>query len=356
MIAVASDFRSAYLSLEAFGKQSAQWRGSMLGTVCFTPLTHDALPDALDAPFAPVSMPALDIDGTAETSCEAWFTAGPVVYGRRDSLYFGHDADLLFGSIQLDEAAFASPEAAADGKTPLQRAAESAYTAIFALMDELRFPHVLRFWNYISDINAECHGLERYRQFNMGRQDGFIRRGRQTAGSVVPAASAVGCDAGPLTVYFLAGRGAKPIAIENPRQVSAYHYPAQYGPRAPTFSRASVARIGDADVLLISGTASIVGHQSVHVGDVLGQVRETVENLKAIVHQANLAAPQAQFVLEDLCFKAYVRNASDVTVIDGELRQRLGASARILYLRADICRQDLLVEIEATGGHPLDLL
>lgn len=356
MIAVASDFRSTYLSLDAFNQQAAQWRGSMLGAVCFTPLGRDVHPAVADAPFAPVPMPALKVDGSTETSCEAWFSAGPVSYGRRGNLSFGHDAGLLFGSIQLDEERLANAEAAGAGKTPLQQAAENAYASIFALMDELRFPHVLRFWNYISQINTECHGLERYRQFNMGRQDGFIARGRETVGDVVPAASAVGCDPGPLTVYFLAGRGDRPIAIENPRQVSAYHYPSQYGPRAPTFSRASVTRIGDADVLLISGTASILGHRSVHVGDVVGQVRETLENMKAIVHEANRAAPAADFILEDLSFKVYVRNANDVAAIDQELRQRLGAAARILYLRADICRQDLLVEIEATGGHPLDFL
>ena len=107
------------------------------------------------------------------------------------------------------------------------------------------------------------HGLERYRQFNIGRQDAFLDSHRGATGNV-PAASAIGLAGGPLSVAFLAG-ATPALAVENPRQVSAYLYPADYGPRSPTFSRAVRATLSGQEALFVSGTASIVGHRTVPV-------------------------------------------------------------------------------------------
>jgi len=323
-----------------------------LAAVCFTPLSNDAVAASLGAPFANVPMPLLDDDGMPGSVCEIWKANGTLRSGRHGDIVYRHNDDILFGTIQLNEAQFDTADVALAGKTPLQAAAETAYRTIFELIDALRFPHILRFWNYIAHINIASHGGERYRQFNIGRQSGFLHGGRQTAGGVVPAASAVGCDAGPLTVQFIAGRGAMPVAVENPRQVSAYHYPTQYGQRSPTFSRASVTRVGDADLLFLSGTASIVGHQSMHAGDPVAQVQETLANIRAVLGEAGRVAPRTRFTLDDLCYRVYVRRPEDLAAIRRTLREALGASARLLFLRADICRHDLLVEIEATAGHP----
>lgn len=342
------DLQCAYLPVEGSRDDLRQWKGRALGGVCFSALPPE--PGAAGLPLVHVPMPALDPGGLARSACEMWSAHGASCYGDRHGVKYGHNEDVLFGAISLDDAQF-DAAAAHDGKAPLQRASESVYQAIFDVADELRFPHILRFWNYIGNITGESHGLERYRQFNLGRQDAFLSRGRTVTGSV-PAASAVGIGHGGLTVYFLAGRGPAPVAIENPRQVSAYRYPARYGPRSPTFSRASVARVGKNDILFLSGTASIVGHETLHAGDVVAQTRETLANIAALVEEAGKAAPQAGFAMASLCYKVYVRRPADVPAIDAELRRALGPDGRILYLRADICRQDLLMEIEAAGGHP----
>lgn len=343
-----SPLQCAYLPFDLYRQSAPAWKRGLLGAVCFA--AGQQLPDAEDAhgPLARVAMPPLG--GTA-AACELWSADGELVHGAQGALRYGHNGRLLFGAIQLDEAGFSGT----DAQTPLRQATEAAYRAIFQLTDALAYPAILRFWNYIGDINGESHGMERYRQFNMGRQDGFLAHGRQVAGAV-PAASAVGSAAGPLTVAFLAGRGVSTMPIENPRQVSAYDYPADYGPRSPTFSRASVCRIGEDDVLFLSGTASIVGHRTLHHGDVAAQTRETVRNIEAMVAEANRVAPRAAFTLADLCYKVYVRHAGDVGAIRDVLRCSLGEDARLIFLQADICRQDLLVEIEATAGHPLDLM
>ena len=64
--------------------------------------------------------------------------------------------------------------------------------------------------------------------------------------------------AGPLAIGFLAGR-AVPRHFENPRQVPAFEYPAQYGPRPPSFSRATAVKAGEGRWIFISGTAAVVG-------------------------------------------------------------------------------------------------
>jgi enamine deaminase RidA (YjgF/YER057c/UK114 family) len=207
---------------------------------------------------------------------------------------------------------------------------------------------LVRVWNYLPDINLETHGLERYRQFNTARHEASRAWGRAVAGSV-PAASALGAEPGsPLTLYFLASQRT-PAFIENPRQVSAYRYPAQYGPRSPAFSRATVLGEGDEATLFISGTASIVGHRTLHAGDPVGQTRETLANIEALLEEAGRRARMA-LRLETLAYKVYVRDPKDLPVIRAEVASALGAKASVLYLKADICRRDLAVEIEAAGG------
>jgi chorismate lyase / 3-hydroxybenzoate synthase len=207
-------------------------------------------------------------------------------------------------------------------------------------------------WNYLPDINRDSGGTERYRQFNSARQHALRASGRALAGNV-PAASALGAArASPLVVYFLAGRTA-PIFVENPRQVSAYHYPRQYGSHSPVFSRAALLRQRASLTLFISGTASIVGHRSLHVGDTAAQTRETLANIEALLAEANRVASGAHFSLDALACKVYVRRPADLPVIQAELARAFGPDARIVYLQADICRQDLLVEIEATAMSPL---
>jgi enamine deaminase RidA (YjgF/YER057c/UK114 family) len=143
------------------------------------------------------------------------------------------------------------------------------------------------------------------------------------------------------------------VFVENPRQVSAYHYPPQYGSHRPAFSRAALLTQGDRRTLFISGTASIVGHESLHVGDCAAQTRETLANIAALLEEANRVAAGTHFDRGALAYKAYVRRSADLPVVQRELTSVLGPDAQIVYLQADICRQDLLVEIEATGICPL---
>ena len=343
-----SPLQGVNLSGAALLKQPARWHDSMLGALCFSADAVENPMADMGVPCMRVAMQRLDVGGSI---CEVWYGGGPPTQGRSGAIHFRHDDEVLFGVMVLSEALF---DGAAD-KTPLRQAAESAYSQVFALLDTLRYPYLFRVWNYFANINTPSYGLERYRQFNLGRQDAFVAHGRDVAGNV-PAACALGFAQGPLTIAFLAGRVA-PLSIENPRQISAYQYPQQYGPRSPMFSRAALVRLGKDEILFISGTASIVGHATLHRANVVAQARETMTNIEAVLAEANRNRDRTTggptFDLASLHYKVYVRRPADLPQIRAELAQCVGNPPKAVYLQADVCREDLLLEIEAYAAHPV---
>jgi len=360
------------------GEGPMRWEG-VLGVARFAGATPAPL-SATGVPVAHVGTPVLgssscDEIRASDQLCEVWRTRHPVSSGQRADVRYRHGGQILFGCIAVHESdAGSTPGAAgamgaagavgaagaagaagavgtagaAGAASTLHAATEQAYSQVFAALDELGYPHLLRVWNYVPQINADTHGTERYWQFNSARRQALQAFGRDLTGANVPAACALGSAGGtPLVIYFLASREA-PLAIENPRQMSAYEYPPQYGPR-PAFSRASLLREAAGPVLFISGTASIVGHETRHAGDVRAQTHETLVNIEALLHEAARVCGDAHFGLEDLAYKVYVRHGADLPQIRAQLQSALGPRARVMYLQADICRQDLLLEVEATG-------
>jgi len=299
-----------------------------LGALAYGPWSDGPWMSGVDAPLL------IGDDAMADL----WIASGRIDSGRSGAARWRTDGHWVLGSIDLHE----------DGHG-LEQAAEAAYRDLFQALQDTGCPHLLRIWNYLPRINEDGGGLERYRQFNMGRQQAFLDAGHAVYEGA-PAACALGVQRGALSIRFLAGQQA-PLPIENPRQVSAYRYPSAYGPRPPTFSRAALADLGDAQLgLFISGTASIVGHSTVHPDDVAEQTRETLRNLAVVVDEANRRCG-AGFEVEALHPVVYVRHAADAPRVRDVLVEVLGPDAPLLrhavYLQADICRQDLLVEIEA---------
>jgi enamine deaminase RidA (YjgF/YER057c/UK114 family) len=298
-----------------------------------------------DIPVAYVHTPVLS---DAHEMLEVWRAGERVQVSSHGRVRHASGGDFFFGSIAVREAELTSPGASGQ-RSPLELATDLAYREIYATLAAAGNPQLVRVWNYIPDINLDAHGLERYRHFNTARQQASLAAGRAVAGNV-PAASALGGASGsPLTIYFLASRRA-PAFIENPRQMSAYRYPAQYGPRSPAFSRATVLGDGSEATLFVSGTASIVGHRTLHAGDPAAQTRETLVNIESLLEEAARTTSIELLRLETLAFKVYVRAPKDLPTIRAELESALGSDANLLYLKADICRQDLAVEIEAVGG------
>ncbi len=347
----------AYLPRNQLAARSAAWWEGVLGVVGFEG-PPDIAPES--APIAASMTPAL---GGAEALCEVWRLTGDraaasmPATARHGRVQYRCAGPLLFGSLMIAETGLSGIESACPtggngAVTALMRATDAAYREIFELTTASGYPHLVRIWNYLAEINGQADGEERYRQFNSARKTVFQNCGRFTAGSV-PAASALGSMAGsPFSLYFLAAREA-PLAIENPRQVSAYHYPPQYGEHCPIFSRASLMCATTGINLFVSGTASIVGHETRHRGDAAAQTAESLANIGAVVDEANRLLGASRYSLDQLTFKVYVRHPGDLAAIAAQIERSAARKAPIVYLRADVCREDLLVEIEANGASML---
>ena len=328
-----------YWSSNEVGSQPASWWQGVLGVVGFEK------PPSLDRARIPVAASMIPSLSGGDV-CEVWRVADPDIQLASGSaqarVRYRHSDDLLFGSLILAERTIdAGSESGA-----LLRATEIAYQEIFDVLSDTEHPHLIRIWNYLPQINAQSDGDERYRHFNSARQTAFRKSGRAIMGTV-PAACALGSPAGsPLCIYFLAARR-PPKMIENPRQTSAYHYPPKFGRHSPIFSRACLWGESSSSKLFVSGTASIVGHETIHRGDVIAQTRETLVNIGALLAEANRVVGSTRYSLDALQLKVYVRRPADLAAIKATLSARTAAST--IFLKADICREDLLVEIEAVG-------
>jgi chorismate lyase/3-hydroxybenzoate synthase len=240
----------------------------------------------------------------------------------------------------------------------------SAYDAIAKAVASRRY-HPIRFWNFVPGPHAEmAPGLDRYMVFNAGRYDAYARwHGTPRAFShALATASAVGVESSDLVICCLTAREPG-TAVENPRQTSSWQYSPRYGPRPPCFARATIVSYGGNRQLLIGGTASIVGEDSQHIGDAAGQVEETVANLTALIAaaRARCVPPQEPDAiesdrpadateigrLEDV--RVYVARAQDAALVHALVLARCPGVTRLEMTLSQICRPELLVEIEGVA-------
>lgn len=207
-----------------------------------------------------------------------------------------------------------------------------------------------RIWNYVPHINApDATGLENYQAFCRGRSLAFQAELGAAFTQRLPAASAVGLESDRLAVIFAASPHAS-RHFENPRQVPAYAYPPEHGPRPPSFARATVVpRTADRADIFISGTAAITGHTTLAPGDTAAQLGPTLENLRAIGRACGAGETLAAHRAAARHLKVYLRHPADYPAVAAVLAQHLlVAGDHVTYLRSDICRAALNVEIELT--------
>ncbi len=298
----------------------------LLALVRYGAGAHDATGPALvvDVPFEQL--------GTAPVT-EAWTVPGPVRRGEHGRVRWAAAGPLLFGTLR----------APANAPGALDAASLALYHEMLDATAALGCRDLLRVWNCVPRINEDEDGLERYKRFCAGRSRAFEERLGPDFANALPAASAVGGTGDDLVVYFLAGHGGA-RHFENPRQVAAWAYPPCYGPRSPSFARATAAPPELGNALFLSGTASVVGHESAHPGDVLAQLDETLRNIAALVDHA--AGGDAAGLERVTLLKTYVRHAADRARIEERLRAALGTRVPLLFVQGDICRAELLLEIE----------
>jgi len=219
--------------------------------------------------------------------------------------------------------------------------------AAFAAMEEIlaaegmTYGHVVRQWNYIEGmLEVEDGGRQRYQDFN------DVRSARYATSEFprgYPAATGIGQTAGGVVIEFIAldAPGAVEIApVSNPRQIDAHCYSEGVlvgevvTKTSPKFERAKrVARNGR-ETVFVSGTASIIGEESVALGDVAAQTAVTLENIATLTPDGTLSS-----------LRAYVKRAEDIPAVRAVCESTLG-DIPALYVHSDVCRDELLVEIE----------
>ncbi len=225
------------------------------------------------------------------------------------------------------------------------------------LYDELfeltRDQYLFRIWNYVPEINSGPGDQERYRQFCVGRSESFHRAFGSDEVAYMPAGTCVGIEGDALVVLFLAA-DSQPDHHENPNQTPAYRYPRKYGPKSPSFARATTGTINGAHHRYISGTAAVLGHESQALGDLAAQIEITCDNLEQIVAQTLAGTPYSAADQTFLSGKVYLRDPSHYAQAHALLQKRFPKYAdTFIYLCSDICRKDLLVEIELAFLDPV---
>ncbi|MDC0766354.1 FkbO/Hyg5 family chorismatase [Streptomyces sp. HD] len=289
-------------------------------------------------------IPQLDIHmshTTRDGFTEVWPAQGTVLSGEDRGIVHARDGVHMFCAGRMAPA------------PAYVKTARDAYMTALDLLASAGYTDVFRVWNVIGRINDDnAEGLEIYRDFCRGRAEAFEACAPET--SQIPAASGVGALGEGISFYLLAARPGRTTSIENPLQVPAYRYPVRYGPKSPTFARAThlrprPAEANGADRIYVSGTAAIRGHESLHIGDVEAQCRMSLANIARLLAPGNitrhgLSGPAGLTSMRQA--RVYVREQADIPLVRRLCHEAFPAATDISFLNVDLCRRELLVEIE----------
>lgn len=222
------------------------------------------------------------------------------------------------------------------------------------------YDQVIRTWLYLGDIVGAEGETQRYKELNRARSDFYrdLQFGANysppaSGRALYPASTGIGAEGADVVISSIALAGYRSdlslLPLENPLQTSAFDYGTQYGSESPKFARAMAILTEDLATTFISGTASITNSETRFVDDVEGQTRQTLDNIEALISEDNFrrhGAPGLGATLQDLgLVRVYIKRQEDYAKTKAVCEARLGELPTI-YAVADICRPELLVEIE----------
>lgn len=215
---------------------------------------------------------------------------------------------------------------------------------------------IVRQWNYIPQITRIEGRAQHYQDFNNARSafyDGVDWK------NGYPAATGIGTACGEVTVDMetVLPSDRSQIVIEkidNNLQVSAFDYSCHVlvgeknsGKTSPKFERAKSVAFDGEKLLYISGTAAIRGEESLEATGVLQQTQATIENIENLVSQVREGAEAKNMAVgnEFLALRVYLKYAADYDRVRAAVA-KIYPGVPALYSLADVCRDNLLVEIE----------
>jgi enamine deaminase RidA (YjgF/YER057c/UK114 family) len=240
-------------------------------------------------------------------------------------------------------------------------AAGAAFDQMKAILDaeDMSFDHLVRQWNYIGNILQIKKGIQNYQAFNEVRSEVY-QKYRKIHG--YPAATGIGMKLDGVCLDFCALKTKEPVTIipiENPDQVNAYEYGQEVlkgvigkgNPlkHPPQFERALLISGERKSTIFVSGTASIIGQKTIGFENVEEQTRITIDNINKLTDQrriGNMISPAFKDWGKYILLRVYVKNQLDFEKVKSICRERF-PEVPAIYIQSDICRDDLLVEIEA---------
>ena len=234
-----------------------------------------------------------------------------------------------------------------------------AFESAMAILAEegLSIHHIIRQWNYIESIawlDNVPDSEQNYQMFNDVRAH-YYNKGVFKFG--YPAATGIGMNTGGVIIDFIALSESDIISIKaigNPGQIDAHKYSEivlegnSDQKCTPKFERAKLVTIGTRNYIYVSGTASILGEKTVHEGDVEEQTLTTIENIKRLFSKENQDSLGLKFDVAKIQFshlRVYVKFKKDIPAVQKVCDTELNCKSS-LFLESDVCREDLLVEIE----------
>ncbi|WP_229813490.1 FkbO/Hyg5 family chorismatase [Lentzea flava] len=312
----------------------------MTTTECYSALGRIAFTDRPAEPTLVDGVPRVTVhmvNGSGIAVEEVWRTDRPVRSGAWGEAVFSEDGELLFYAARL-------------GPQPIYRErVRELYENALRFTWERGYTDLVRMWNLIGDITGpNAEGAEIYRDFCVGRAEAFATWEAQFP--QLPAATGIGTLSPGIDLCFLATKQGRTVHLENPRQTPAYQYPSRYGPRSPSFARATFLHGEQTSSLFVSGTASILGEDTAHAGDIERQTLETLRNIDVLVGRDNLSRHGLHgygYAVQDLDqVKVYVRDPEHIATVRDICAQTFHSETEIAYFNVGVCRPDLLVEIE----------
>lgn len=282
-----------------------------------------------------------------------------VEYGKVEMVQFSK-----ISASGYNEYWFAGIEGNSAGNTIAEKA-NDAFSQLLTTFLKLGigFNQIVRQWNYVEQIfefeQIDSRLRQNYQLFNEARGEYYSR---YRTVSDFPAATGIGVDFNGVTIECTAvtsDENLKTVAICNPKQLNSYKYGQTVlkgepqknttGNKPPQFERARLMTNGQTSRLFISGTASIVGQETIGLNDVEKQTHVTIENIDLLASEINLRShyPELAVFPDKYAYvRVYVKNEVDIPSVKVICQKHFG-EVPMTFVKADICRADLLVEIEA---------
>jgi len=303
-----------------------------------TPARHDSASEMLREMFGQVDWPVTWLE---EGDSLGERLTGTHLYAVRgvDVRRLAHNGDVVGSVISDGEAEYCYLGGIVSGNLAADRPQQTR-DVLERLEEILRlagmdFHNVARTWFYNDRI------LDWYDEFNVARTQFFEER--KVFDGLVPASTGVGGGnlhgaalvADALAVKPLAGGAQLRVEeVASPLQCPATAY-------RSSFSRAVEVAASDHRRLYISGTASIAPEgETVHLDDTVAQVNLTLDVVAAILESRGMSWADVSRAI------AYVKRGADVDSYFGCLGRRGITGVPAVVTENDICRDDLLFELE----------